>query len=272
MALADSAPGLAKAVIYVTAFSLFALLLLEAAIPRTADEPSASAKLHHLLRNAALWVCGVLVAQWLVLQVTGSSSWWRPIEPRGLGAVLPLWAQLLVVVVLLDLTEYLRHRVFHHVRPLWLVHTVHHSDHEVDVTTGLRFHPLETGFIALLQTSLLAVAGLPLLGLIIHALVQIPTSALQHAAVRLPPSFERVAGWLIVTPGMHRVHHSTEYIETNSNYGELFSVWDRLFGTYTAPGSARENPMGLRALMADSWQSAVGMMMTPFRARAIREF
>jgi sterol desaturase/sphingolipid hydroxylase (fatty acid hydroxylase superfamily) len=272
MALADSAPGLERAVIYLTAFSLFALLLLESAIPRTAAEPSSDAKLRHLMRNALLWVFGVLAAQVVMLQVVGGSSWWQPAVPRGLGALLPPWAQVLVAIVLVDLTEYLRHRVFHHVRPLWLVHAVHHSDHEVDVTTGLRFHPLEIAFVAFFQAGLLAALGLPLIALVIHAFFQIPVSALQHAAIRLPPSFERLTGWLIVTPEMHRIHHSTEMHETNSNYGELLSVWDRLFGTYTPPASASGAAMGLRALSADSWQSVMGMVMTPFKARGIREF
>ena len=178
----------------------------------------------------------------------------------------------MLAVCVVDLGEYLRHRLFHFVRPLWLLHMVHHSDTRVDVTTGLRFHPLETVLVYSFSWRCWLCWASPLWALAVRALFQAPISALQHAAIRLPARLESAAGWLIVTPAMHRVHHSRLRSETDSNYGEMFSFWDRLFGTYTPPLQASGGAMGLNALTADSWQTAIGMLFMPIRARGIAQF
>lgn len=268
----DAIPALDEAVAWLTALSLLVLLLLEEVVPRTAAVPAPSEKLRHALRNAALWAVGVAFGWALVAAISGDTRWWQSPAAHGLGRWLPLSAQLVLAVLIIDLGEYFRHRAFHHVRQLWLMHVVHHSDQEVDVTTGLRFHPFETILVYVFRIALLVAFGLPIWALAVRALFQVPVSALQHAAIRLPTRFEWLAGWLIVTPAMHRVHHSRLKAETDSNYGELFSFWDRLFGTYRSPSRASGGAMGVNALTADSWQTTVGMLFTPIRARHIEQF
>jgi sterol desaturase/sphingolipid hydroxylase (fatty acid hydroxylase superfamily) len=272
MTPAEAVPALEGAVTWVTALSILVLLLLEAAVPRTTDVPTANQKILHTLRNAVLWAIGALIAWSLAAGSPSVHDWWRSDSQNGLGLLLPLSAQLVVAVLVIDLSEYWRHRLFHRARALWLVHVVHHSDPEVDVTTGLRFHPLEIVFVFALRVGLLIALGLPVWALAVRALFQAPVSGLQHAAIRLPAGFESLAGWLIVTPAMHRVHHSRLKSETDSNYGELFSFWDRLFGTYSSPLRASGGKMGVNALTAHSWQTLFGMLLTPLRARNIRQF
>ncbi len=272
MVPAEAIPTLDRAVTWVTALSLCVLLLLEGVVPRTAAVPTSSDKFRHTLRNAALWAVGAAFLWALAVGIPADAAWWQSLAAHGFGPWLPLSAQLVLAVLVIDLSEYWRHRLFHRARLLWLVHVVHHSDQAVDVTTGLRFHPLETIFVYALRIGLLVVFGLPIWALAVRALVQVPVSALQHAAIRLPARFEPIAGWLIVTPAMHRVHHSKLRPETDSNYGELFSFWDRLFGTYYSPTRASGGAMGVAALTADSWQTLSGMLFTPARARNIEQF
>jgi len=272
MTPAEAVPILERAVTWVTAFSIFILLLLEAAVPRTANVPTSNEKNRHTVRNAALWATGALIGWSLAAGIPSATTWWESLALNGSGLWLPLSAQLVVAVLVIDLSEYWRHRLFHRASALWLVHVVHHSDPAVDVTTGLRFHPLETIFVYALRIALMVGLGLPVWALAVHALVQIPVSALEHAAIRLPARFEPLAGWLIVTPAMHRVHHSRLRSETDSNYGELFSFWDRLFGTYSPPSRASGGGMGVSALTADSWQTTFGMLLTPLHARSIKQF
>jgi sterol desaturase/sphingolipid hydroxylase (fatty acid hydroxylase superfamily) len=269
---AEAVIALQRAATWSAALSVLVLLVLEAAVPRTTNIPSGNEKARHVMRNALLWASGAVLG-WILIGGMSGTSQQRPTIPvHGFGLWLPLAAQLVLAVLVLDLGEYWRHRLFHFVRPLWLVHMVHHSDQEVDVTTGLRFHPLETMLVISSQLALLFMLGLPIWALAVHALFQGPISAFQHAAIRLPTRIESVLGWLLVTPAIHRVHHSRLRGETDSNYGAVFSFWDRLFGTYTPPLQASGSAMGLNALTADSWQTTLGMLIMPIRARGIAVF
>ena len=269
---AEAVTTFERAAAWSAALSVFVLLVLEEALPRTGEVPNGNEKIRHAARNAVLWASGTSLGWILIGGGPDAVHWWTNRAARGFGLWLPLSAQLVLAVLLLDLGEYVRHRLFHLVRPLWLLHMVHHSDPDVDVTTGLRFHPLETVFVYSFEIALLVVLGLPIWAPAVRALFQAPISALQHAAIRLPARLESAAGWLIVTPAMHRVHHSRLRSETDSNYGEMFSFWDRLFGTYTPPLQASGGAMGLNALTADSWQTALGMLFMPIRARGIAQF
>jgi sterol desaturase/sphingolipid hydroxylase (fatty acid hydroxylase superfamily) len=120
-----------------------------------------------------------------------------------------------------------------------------------------------------LKTILFLARGIPLWVEGARAVVLNPLNLLQHANVEYPRWIERRLGWLLVTADMHRIHHSPEPRETNSNFGAVFSFWDRLFGTYVPPDPARAPTYGLRSLAADSWQTVAGMMLTPIRARGL---
>jgi sterol desaturase/sphingolipid hydroxylase (fatty acid hydroxylase superfamily) len=132
----------------------------------------------------------------------------------------------------LDLAIYFQHVLFHAVPGLWRLHRMHHTDLEFDVSTGLRFHPIEILLSMLIKFAVIAALGAPALAVLVFEVLLNATSMFNHANVRIPPRIDRVLRWLVVTPDMHRVHHSKIVRETNSNYGFNLSVWDRIFGTY----------------------------------------
>lgn len=144
----------------------------------------------------------------------------------------PLWMAMLVSVVLLDFVIYLQHVMFHAVPLLWRLHRVHHADLNIDVTTGVRFHPIEIVLSMLIKAAVILVLGPPAVAVVIFEALLNATSMFNHSNVRIPPALDRVLRLLLVTPDMHRVHHSIEEDETNSNFAFNLSVWDRLFGTY----------------------------------------
>ena len=141
-------------------------------------------------------------------------------------------------VVLLDLTIYLQHRLFHALPWLWRIHRVHHADPEVDVSTALRFHPVESVLSMLLKTAVVLAFGLPPSGVLAFEIVLNAAAMFNHANGSLPPPWERWIRFAIVTPDMHRIHHSTHIANANRNFGFCVSWWDRLLGSYRAPDRA----------------------------------
>jgi sterol desaturase/sphingolipid hydroxylase (fatty acid hydroxylase superfamily) len=135
-------------------------------------------------------------------------------------------------VIALDLVIYFQHVLMHAVPTLWRLHRVHHADLDYDVTTGSRFHPLEIVLSMLIKFCAILVLGAPAVGVVIFEVVLNALAMFNHGNVRLPQGFDRVLRLLVVTPDMHRVHHSIEDNEANSNFGFNLSLWDRLFGTY----------------------------------------
>ena len=149
----------------------------------------------------------------------------------------PAFVAIPVVVLALELAVYWQHRVFHWVPWLWRLHRVHHSDLDFDTTTGLRFHPVEMIISMLFKMFIVLLLGASATSVVIFEVLLNASSLFNHGNVRLPVALERPVRWLLVTPDMHRVHHSALPVETNSNFGFLLSCWDRMFGTYRAqPG------------------------------------
>ncbi|CAH1090584.1 sterol desaturase family protein [Candidatus Nitrotoga sp. 1052] len=144
----------------------------------------------------------------------------------------PLWMAMLVSVVFLDFVIYLQHVMFHAVPLLWRLHRVHHADLDIDVTTGTRFHPIEIVLSMLIKVAVILVLGPPVVAVVIFEVLLNATSMFNHGNVHISPALDRVLRLLLVTPDMHRVHHSIEEDETNSNFAFNLSAWDRLFGTY----------------------------------------
>lgn len=144
----------------------------------------------------------------------------------------PLLLAIMVSVVVMDLVIYGQHVLVHAVPMLWRLHRVHHADLDYDVTTGARFHPLEIIFSMLIKFSIILILGPPVVAVIIFEVILNAMAMFNHGNVGLPSKLDKILRFAVVTPDMHRVHHSTEYNETNSNYGFNLSLWDRLFGTY----------------------------------------
>ncbi len=180
----------------------------------------------------------------------------------------PAWLGIVTAMIVLDFAIWLQHVAVHAVPLLWRLHRVHHADLDFDVTTGLRFHPLEILLSMLIKFAVIALLGPPVLAVMLFEVVLNGMAMFNHGNVRLPAALDGALRKLVVTPDMHRVHHSTHIDEMNSNFGFNLSVWDRLFGTYRAqPRDGHERmTIGLTAYREPreaSWLP--GLLLIPFR-------
>ena len=155
----------------------------------------------------------------------------------------PIWLAIPIAIILLDLVIYAQHMLFHAVPMLWRVHQMHHADLDIDVTTGIRFHPIEILLSMVIKLGAVVVLGAPALGVMIFEIVLNATAMFNHSNIRLPEALDRHLRRILVTPDMHRVHHSIVARETNSNFGFNLPWWDHLFGTYRAQPEARHERM-----------------------------
>jgi len=166
---------------------------------------------------------------------------------RGLGLMglldLPGWAEFLIAVVILDLAIYLQHVLFHAAPLLWRLHRMHHQDLDFDVTTGARFHPVEILLSMAIKFMVIAAVGPSAAAVLVFEALLNGMAMFNHANARIPLAIDSVLRLFVVTPDMHRVHHSILPNETNSNFGFNLSVWDRLFGTYRAQPAAGHDAM-----------------------------
>jgi sterol desaturase/sphingolipid hydroxylase (fatty acid hydroxylase superfamily) len=168
-------------------------------------------------------------------------------ETHGWGVLnalaIPAWLAIPVAVAFLDLAIYFQHVMFHAVPALWRLHRVHHADLDFDVTTGTRFHPIEILLSTGIKCAAIAAIGAPALAVLVFEVLLNATAMFNHSNVRIPIAVDRWLRWLVVTPDMHRVHHSVEYNESSSNFGFNAPWWDRLFGTYRAQPAAGHEAM-----------------------------
>lgn len=145
---------------------------------------------------------------------------------------IPVWIAVIASMLLLDLAIYLKHVMFHAIPALWRLHRMHHADLDFDATTGLRFHPIEILISMAIKLAIVAALGPPAIAVLLFEVILNATALFNHANINLPTSVDRWLRWIVVTPDMHRVHHSVDPSETNSNYGFNLPWWDRLLGTY----------------------------------------
>ena len=152
---------------------------------------------------------------------------------------------IMISVIVLDLFIYFQHVLFHAVPALWRLHMIHHTDLEYDLTTGVRFHPIEIIISMLLKFLVIIALGPPAIAVLIFEILLNSCAMFNHGNIKLPASVDSILRKLIVTPDMHRIHHSTIKTETNSNYGFNLSVWDKLFGTYKAKALREQTTMDI---------------------------
>jgi sterol desaturase/sphingolipid hydroxylase (fatty acid hydroxylase superfamily) len=197
-------------------------------------------------------------------------------EAHGFGlfnvVAFPAWSRVAAAVAILDLAIYLQHVLFHAVPALWRLHRMHHADLEFDVSTGLRFHPIEILLSMAIKLTVIAALGAPAAAVLIFEVLLNATSMFNHGNVRVPPTFDHVLRWLVVTPDMHRVHHSILSRETNSNFGFNLPWWDHLFGTYRAQPAAGHQAMtiGIEQFRDPRELGLDRMLLQPFRGDAGR--
>lgn len=186
------------------------------------------------LPNLAMLAADALVLRLAFpLLAVGAALW---AEAAGLGLLnqieLPYWLGFVGTLLFLDLAIYAQHVAMHKVSLLWRMHRVHHSDLEFDVSTAVRFHPLEIAFSMLIKMALVVAIGAPAAAVVVFEVLLNATAMFNHANIRLPATLDRWLRLIVVTPDMHRVHHSWHREETDSNYGFNLPWWDRLFRTY----------------------------------------
>jgi len=261
----------AEAAIRLAAFLgiLIGMMLWELAAPRRRQE------IPRVLRwsnNLGLVVLDTLILRLTFpilavgLAVIGAERGWGLFNTIGA----PGWVAILVSVLMLDLAIYLQHVLFHAVPGLWRLHRMHHADLEFDATTGLRFHPVEIVMSMGIKLAVVAALGPPAVAVLIFEVLLNGTALFNHANIDLPRRVDRWLRLIVVTPDMHRVHHSTDPRETNSNYGFNLPWWDRLLGTYVAQPAKghRDMEIGIEQFRTrrDLWIDR--MLVQPLRGPA----
>ena len=183
----------------------------------------------------------------------------------------PFWLALPLAVIALDFAIWLQHVMVHAVPILWRLHQVHHADLDYDLTTGSRFHPIEILLSMLIKFATIAVLGPPVLAVAIFEVLLNAMAMFNHGNIRLPAGLDRVLRWFVVTPDMHRVHHSVVHAETNSNFGFNMPWWDRLFGTYRDQPRAGHDGITIGLHGHEDLREVAhldGMLLMPFKAVA----
>lgn len=179
----------------------------------------------------------------------------------------PAWLEAAIAIIILDLAIWLQHVATHKIPALWRLHQVHHADREMDVTTAIRFHPLEIALSVVWKAFCVLLIGAPVFAVLVFEIILNGCAMFSHANIRLGSLADRFLRWVIVTPDMHRVHHSVIRHERDSNYGFNLSVWDRLFGTYRAQPEKSHDGMtiGLLPYQTDEPQRLGWSLALPFR-------
>ena len=220
---------------------------------------------------------GIVVVDTLLLRLvfpTAAVSFALFAETQGWGlfnaVAIPWCLAVIASVLILDFSIYLQHVVFHAVPALWRLHRMHHADLEFDVTTGLRFHPIEILLSMGIKFGVVAALGAPAVAVLIFEVLLNATSMFNHGNVRMPAGLDRALRWIVVTPDMHRVHHSVLPHETNSNFGFNLPWWDRLLGTYRAqPGAGHEAmTLGIEQFRDPGDLRLDPLLIQPFRGPA----
>ena len=257
-------------------FGVFTIVLAGMAVLETLFPRKA-----RLQNRKARWVTnlGLIVIDTIALRLAlpivamGAASM---ADARGWGLfnliALPVWAEILFAVVLLDMLIYWQHVASHHIPLLWRLHKVHHADRDMDVTTGVRFHPAEIVLSMIYKIICIFLIGPAVVAVFLFEILLNACAMFNHANVRLPLWLDRPLRLFIVTPDMHRVHHSVRERETNSNYGFSLSLWDRLFGSYIAEPKDGHDAMsiGLSDYQTAGPSGLLWTLSLPFRGRLTR--
>ncbi|PKD44258.1 sterol desaturase family protein [Rhodohalobacter barkolensis] len=225
----------------------------------------------HVFRNLVIGAINGLLVSVIFVGLWLSASVWAEGNRFGImhwlqdATGLPLWAHAAGAILLLDFWTYAWHRMNHEIPFFWRFHSVHHSDNKMDVTTASRFHLGEIFFSSIFRIPLIALFGVYLWELVLYEIVMFAVVQFHHANVGLPEKYDRILRTIIVTPNMHRVHHSRWQPETDSNYSSLFSIWDRLARTFRLNPKPETIKLGLEQFDSEEDQTVKGMFKTPVK-------
>ena len=226
-------------------------------------------RLRHAGRNIAIALFNTVIIALMFSGITAMVAVWNQNHRFGLLYLidLPLAIETGIALLLFDGWMYFWHRANHAIPFLWRFHRMHHSDREMDVTSATRFHIGELILSSVLRLGVLPLLGLELWQLILYEVMLLPVIQFHHSNVNLPERWDRLLRTIIVSPNMHRVHHSRIRPETDSNYSSVFSFWDRLARTFRRRDDVEDIEFGLVEFDDAKWQTIAGMLRTPFRGR-----
>ena len=249
--------------------TLTAMMLLEAAFPRRPRVASLVRRWSTNLSFAALGAAIVRAMTLAAIPITATAaSVWASNNGFGVVNALSLEGPLAIglSIVVLDFAIWLQHLVTHRVGFLWRLHSVHHVDRDMDASTALRFHPAELGLSMLLKALVVLLLGAPLYAVVLFEVALNGFAIFNHANLRMPRVLDAALRLVLVTPDVHRVHHSTRTEEQNSNYGFSTTLWDRLFRTYRAQASESHQsmPIGLAAHQERESSELIWSLKLPF--------
>lgn len=177
----------------------------------------------------------------------------------------PFWLNLIITLVALDIVFYFQHRLLHQIEWLWRIHRTHHSDQDFDFSTTARLHPLEALYATTIQLAAIVLLGLPPLAVFIYQLMSTASGFIGHGNVSIPPSWDRALRYVVVTPDMHRIHHSVDAREGQSNLSNIFPWWDQLFGTYVdQPAKGQLIAVGIHGFENRKHLTLPWMLAQPF--------
>jgi sterol desaturase/sphingolipid hydroxylase (fatty acid hydroxylase superfamily) len=247
---------------------LLALLLWETAHPFF-PFPIGRERIRHGFRNVALGILNAVVTSLVFVGLWWSASAWAEHHEFGLLHWLPLptWAAWLLAILLLDAWTYYWHRINHRIPFLWRFHRVHHSDPHMDVTTANRFHTGEIVMSSILRVPLIVLIGASIEQLALYELLMFAVVQFHHANISVSAKWDRVLRLFIVTPYMHKVHHSRWQPETDSNYSSLLSIWDRIFRSFRINAKPESIRLGLDEFDRTADQTIAGLLRTPLANR-----
>ena len=226
----ETIPSLHRSIILVGGITFF--WILEGAVPLFKFNYK---KWEHAIPNFFFTLTTIIINFGLAFLLLNFADW---VKANGFGIInwlpeMPLWLYVILGLLLLDFFgAYLAHYVEHKIKPLWMVHLVHHTDHKVDTTTANRHHPIES--VIRFSFTLLGVfaVGTPIAIVMLYQSMSLVFTQLTHANIKLPKALDKVISYVLVSPDMHKIHHHYVLPYTDSNYGNIFSIWDRLLGTY----------------------------------------
>jgi sterol desaturase/sphingolipid hydroxylase (fatty acid hydroxylase superfamily) len=224
-------------------------------------------RLRHGAKNLILGILNALLTALVFVALWWTTAEWARAHQFGLlnWLSMPTWARLVGAFLLFDAWMYFWHRLNHRIPFLWRFHRTHHSDPRMDVTTASRFHLGEIFFSSVLRVPVIALLGLHLWELALYEAAMFAVVQMHHANIALPPWLDLGLRTLIVSPFMHKVHHSRWQPETDSNYSSLFSFWDRLFGSFRLREDPRTLEFGLEEFDPPEHHTLVGLMKTPMK-------
>jgi sterol desaturase/sphingolipid hydroxylase (fatty acid hydroxylase superfamily) len=225
-----------------------------------------TARVRHGLPHAVTAIMNGLLTRFALAGVTISVIDWAASESFGLTHMLSLAlsTETAIVFVLFDIWMYFWHMADHRIAFLWRFHRAHHADIEMDTTTALRFHPGELVLSTFIRLPVVILLGMSFAQLVLFEVMLNLSTLFHHSNLAVPEKWDRLLRMVMVTPNMHRVHHSVERVETNSNFTSLLSVWDRLYRTFRTRGDTHTITIGLPEYRDQRWQQLWGFLITPF--------